>query len=159
MQKTDNIYTKPLYQELADLKQFMELFQVRICRSKKQASWEYGLICSPWKARGNLKTFPTPITTPEPPMWYLRTPKPTPVLRETGPPNQISDKQLISMRLLQRIGFMETQALDDHLWKRHAMIPPLVKPVTLQNQEITNLFLTSRRVTSEWQAQLWAQRT
>ena len=54
---------------------------------------------------------------------------------------------------------MEMEALQLHLIKRHKHCPPLTQPSLLPDPSLTHSYLTDRRVTSEWQVKLWAQRT
>ena len=151
----------PLYQELADLKQITLLFQVTICRTLGATrTYKYGLLFKPWLTSVPLTTFPVITDLGQAPLWYMNKPKfVAPIVRSLGPPETKPDKQWINIYLLERIGHLETQALQDHILKRHKHCPPLVFPSNLSRPSLPHLYLTDRRVTKEWQVQLWAQRT
>jgi len=149
----------PLYQELADLKAQTFLFQVKICRRQVGTSFQYGLLFRPWLNLVDLISFPAIEDDGHDPFWFNQPLPPQVISRELGPPQGKSDKQWISFHLLKRIGYMETVALQEHLVKRHKSCPPLIAPSLLLDPSLVYNFLSDRRVTSEWQVQLWAQRT
>jgi len=150
----------PLYKEMADIKAQLYLFQAQLIRKPLNQGYQYGLLFQPWRCPLPLTTFPQIEDQGSDPLWFLQKPKPRMIIRDLGPPQDKPDKYKMNQGLLSRIGYMEVVALQQHLTKRHKSCPPLIEaPRIPDRQSGVNAYLTSRRVTAEWQVQLWAQRT
>ena len=147
----------PLYQEMLDLKNYTTLFKLSYCWHK--TTNEYGILFLPWHSQTQFTTFPPIQDNGQLPFWFGKKPKPSLVIRDRGPPQDRPDKYWMNMHILQRIGYLEMEALQLHLTKRHKHCPPLTQPSLLPDPSLAHSYLTDRRVTTEWQVKLCAQRT